>query len=647
LLAHHSARAQTVNYGDLEELFGEPVTTSATGKPQKVSEVPINMEILTQDDIRRSGVDSLPDLLQFVTGLNFRRSSVNDGEVGLRGYDQPWNPRLLVLVNDRPVYEDFYGDVVWAALPVQLDEIRQVEIVKGPNSALFGFNAASGVINIVTDDPLLDDTNAITARAGTQSLAEGSAVATFKDGRTMGARLSVGGMSAHEFSTAETSTGSPQGLLRPRNGTVNLDSRWQVAPGVLVSLEGNSGTMRRNFPADGTPEDDRTSTIRGRMQASTDYGVVDLDIYRTAWHIHYEGSQAQIAENAATDARLSDLFLLGKDHTIRLNVEYKNNVADGQFFNGSTIGYNVYSVGGMWNWQIMPRLSLTNAGREDYLSLYEDGGILPQTGLTPNDFNNRTLSAFSFNSGLVYHPGDDDVMRLMASRGYQLPSLDDLGQQITRPGAILVGSPFLSPTAVLNYEADYDHTFRSLGTVLRTAVFRQFNSHLFGYDVNAPIPYGSTLLYQSQNFGSSRELGFEIGLHGEKKVPFRWNLSYSFATIKDSVYPTIAPGAYTSFSEGTPKHSVYAGIGYSFDRWDLDALARWQSAITDYRYNAVLGYAPVALKNYVTANLHVGYHLTDHLTLGATAEQFNQARIWERASVPDQRRFIASVTAQF
>jgi iron complex outermembrane receptor protein len=60
--------AQSVDYGALEQLFGEPVTTSATGKPQKASEVPANMEIITQEDIRRSGADNIPDILQFITG---------------------------------------------------------------------------------------------------------------------------------------------------------------------------------------------------------------------------------------------------------------------------------------------------------------------------------------------------------------------------------------------------------------------------------------------------------------------------------------------------------------------------------------------------------------------------------------------------
>jgi outer membrane receptor for ferrienterochelin and colicins len=65
--------AQSVDYGALERLFGEPVTTSAAGWPQKVSAAPANMVIITQDDIRRSGANNIPDVLRFVAGLDVRR----------------------------------------------------------------------------------------------------------------------------------------------------------------------------------------------------------------------------------------------------------------------------------------------------------------------------------------------------------------------------------------------------------------------------------------------------------------------------------------------------------------------------------------------------------------------------------------------
>jgi len=96
------AGAQSMDYAALERLFREPVTTSATGSPQRASDVPANMEIISADDIRRSGADNIPDILQFVAGVDVRRYGVAQAEVAIRGYDQPGSPRLLVLIDQWP-----------------------------------------------------------------------------------------------------------------------------------------------------------------------------------------------------------------------------------------------------------------------------------------------------------------------------------------------------------------------------------------------------------------------------------------------------------------------------------------------------------------------------------------------------------------
>src|SRR5882724_6237834 len=150
-------RAQTIDYGALEQLFGEPVTTSATGSPQRATEVPANMEIITADEIRRSGAYDIPGVLRHVLGVDVMQWTSDNADVGLRGYDQAFSPRVLVLIDGRQVYADHYGYTPWAAIPVELGAIRQIEVVKGPNSALFGFNAVSGVVNIITYNPLYDD----------------------------------------------------------------------------------------------------------------------------------------------------------------------------------------------------------------------------------------------------------------------------------------------------------------------------------------------------------------------------------------------------------------------------------------------------------------------------------------------------------
>jgi outer membrane receptor for ferrienterochelin and colicins len=173
LSAAAPAWAQTVDHTAFEQMFGEPVTTSAIGKPQRASEVPVEMDIITADDIRRSGATNIPDVLRFIAGLDVRQYGMEDAAVGIRGYNTALNPRVLVLLDGRQVYHDDYGLTAWPLIPVVLSAIRQIEIIKGPNSALYGFNAVSGVINIVTYDPLLDKVNGFRVSGGSRGEAYG------------------------------------------------------------------------------------------------------------------------------------------------------------------------------------------------------------------------------------------------------------------------------------------------------------------------------------------------------------------------------------------------------------------------------------------------------------------------------------------
>ena len=93
------ALAQSFDRNALEDMFGEPVTTSATGQPQRASEVPADMEIVTAEQIRRTGADTLPDVLRFVAGIDVRQYGLQDASVGIRGYDTALNPRVLVLLD--------------------------------------------------------------------------------------------------------------------------------------------------------------------------------------------------------------------------------------------------------------------------------------------------------------------------------------------------------------------------------------------------------------------------------------------------------------------------------------------------------------------------------------------------------------------
>jgi outer membrane receptor for ferrienterochelin and colicins len=658
-----SASSQQIDIGALEQLFGEPVTTSATGKPQRASDVPANMEIITQDDIRRSGAASIPDALQFVTGVDVRRYGLADAEVGIRGYNQAYNPRLLVLVNGRQVYSEDFGHVSWPTIPVQLEEIRQIEVIKGPNSALYGFNAVSGVINIITYDPLRDRVNAATLRGGTQDYVGGSVVGTGRIGDDVGLRLSAGGFRAHDFEFgSHAPVDAVERNLSPLIGTFNIDARARVAPGIETFIEASMGDSRfaeKVFTDTFDTIFSRTNSLRLGVNADTRIGLLSLSAYRNEQLNSVEAASLSGLANWVNEdvyvVQASDLVKLGTDHTVRVGLEYRNNAIRAPGFVRGTIGYEVYAASLMWDWAIAPRLSLTNAVRVDDLYLSYSGSTAPGSGFSAEDYNHAGFAVPSFNSGLVFKATDIDTLRLTVARGVQVPSLVDFGLQFPASQfspAVVAGNPNVHPSTVDNVEFDYDRAVPVIGSTMRTALFAQRTRDIISEPFAAtPIigPLGLPVLLTT-NVGGSDAVGMEIGIKGHSTSGFRWNASYAFVeTTDDTVlsHGTVGTNP-VDFGHSVPRHVLTAGIGYTRERLELDLMGRWQSSYRDFQTTATGPFLePIEIRNYLTLNAHVGYRLTDNLSLGFTAQQFNRSHLLQAAGPPLDRRLFVSVTTQF
>ncbi len=553
------------------------------------------------------------------------------------------NARLLVLVNGRQVYQDDYGYVAWQAIPVELDEIRQIEVVKGPNTALFGFNAVSGVINIITYDPLFDTVNTLTARTGTQNLAEGSVVATVHPLEHTGVRVSIGGEMAREFANpfASLVTASP-----PRRGSVSADAKAQLTPGVEMTLsvsETSSSAMGEWPDAFLWNPYLRTNSVRAGFTADSPIGTLGLNVYRNELFIDSVilGNSVPL-RNVVYVIQASDIVKLGADHTLRFGLEYRDNdlVDLGFPFIGGRVGYQVFAASAMWDWQITPALSFTNAVRGDYVTLDRSG---PPTfnGFTDANYNGRRIFEPSFNTGLVWQVSGSDTIRLMAARGVGMPSLIDFSN-------VLGGNPYINPTVVNNYEIDYDRQLPFLNSVLRTALYYQTNRDLtITLDGPQTNPY---LAPPSGNIGSADEFGFEIGIKGHSDSGFRWNGSYSLANVTEHVITNqgAIPDAGFDYMKGTPRHVIILGGGYARDKWELDVLARWQSEYRDYfRPNLVLPPQTMLIHDYITVSARAAYKVRESLVLAVSAQQLNAATLRTTAALPVERRVIASVTVHF
>jgi iron complex outermembrane receptor protein len=658
------AQAQSVNYGQLEQFFGEPVTTSATGSPQKATDAPANMEIINADEIRRSGATNIPDILSFVSGLDVRHYSNGQTDVSVRGYDQPGSPRLLVMVNGRQVYSDDFGYTSWDSIPVQLDEIRQIEVIKGPNSALFGFNAVGGVINIITYDPLNDSVNSVTARGGTDGYGGGSAVGTFHWNDQAGLRLSVGGYRDSESSQRnQPAADAPFYDGTPYARSFAADGRLQIAPGILATLEGTSSQSEHAMmlPTSGLMDTVvyRNNSLKAGLAADTSLGLINVLAYRNDQHFTALGPTGGFyLDNVSYVAQANDLFKVGTDNTFRIGAEYRNNSLTSQTIMDGTTGYQVYSGSAMWNWQISPAIALTNSLRLDHLTLSRTDPVQPLSPYSVAQYDSASLTEPSFNSGLVYKLTDEDTVRLLASRGVQAPSLLDFAFQLPiHAGPYTIGdsagNPDTNAATVTNFEADYDRAIPELHSTIRTAAYYQQTRDVINPAFNGepiylrltPLPYVVT---ETQNIGSSKAAGGEIGIKGEN-AGWRWHASYSLIKISDSLSLNYSPATPypVGFSRGTPEHSIVAGFGYTTGKWEMDLDSRWQSSFTDFATNAKGVLYAQTIDNYFTGNVRVGYSIIDAVQLAVTAEQLTQASIVETAGLPSDRRVLFSVNAKF
>ncbi|PHY14066.1 hypothetical protein CSW58_01705 [Caulobacter sp. B11] len=403
-----TASAQSIDYGAMEQLFNEPVTTSATGSPQRSTEAPVAMEIISAADIKRSGATDLPTLLSRVSGLDVLNAGGAAADISVRGYDRSMSPRLLVLINGRQVYLDHYGYTAWATLPVQLEEIRQIEVVKGPNSALFGFNAVGGVVNIITFNPKYDNVGSVTVRAGMGGHEEISAVKTFKLGDKFSARLSAGAVQMDEW---KNTVGVVSNLLTdPARVSANLDTLTQLTDKTELRVEGSwSNVQISEMLSNNTysPTKYVTSSVKAAVASETKFGTLELSAYRNMLAAkHMVAGQLAKFDNEITVVSAQNLFKLGAQHTFRVGGEYRHNEVNTAPIGGAQIAYDVLAVSGMWTWAISDKLSTTAAVRYDKLDLERTGVFPVAFPMANNALWDRSIKETSYNLGLVYRPSD-------------------------------------------------------------------------------------------------------------------------------------------------------------------------------------------------------------------------------------------------
>jgi len=169
--------SQGAQAADEDIFFNElPVVATVSRLPQRLADAPTSVTVIDRETLRAMPIRDLNDILRLVPGFQTYPNTTETGRVVYHGLtDEEFSPRLQVLVDGRSMYSPaFRGGVNWALIPVALEDIERIEVVRGTNAVSYGSNAFLGVVNIVTTDPSLTRGVSVGVRHGNQNVRDHS-----------------------------------------------------------------------------------------------------------------------------------------------------------------------------------------------------------------------------------------------------------------------------------------------------------------------------------------------------------------------------------------------------------------------------------------------------------------------------------------
>jgi len=649
--------AQAVDYQALQETMGEPVTTSVTGKPQRASETPASIEIITRDQIAHSPAHDVPGLLKSYAGVDVNRWLAGQSDVAVRGGVQTYNPRLLVLVNGRQVYLDHYGMTNWNLLGVQLEEIQQIELVRGPATALFGFNAASAVINIITVSASQGPSFVTTGEVGSRNYSRLSAVATLPLGHDVGLRVSAGHQRENElhFPSDQAPPTDARGVKRDE-----VDATLEASPGVRTHVTINGGYSTNHqlelWPTQVATRQDYEAMVAGlRADRDTGWGSLTggvyanwLDVHFGAVHSGTTNFEAAQLKNRIVVANAAMLIRLGLNNMLRLGTEYRNNQLKGEALFTPRVLYGVWSGSAMLDLHPTDKLVLTFAGRLDHFSLGTRGAIRLPAANELSDYD-RTFVRPSFNAAALFQLGTGQL-RINGGLGYQIPSLIDLGVRIPiapipgLPPLLLAGSPTFDPVAVWSGEIGYTQPLADKAKLDVTAFYTKTKDAIASPGVNLTLTPsmigGLSLVSHFLNAGSFRTAGAEVSLAGTIGAHLDWRANYTFTDTNQNIEPldvvALAP------RNTTARHKANLEVGYRQDRWFATTVLRYTSSTQQLSDNLVGDLALFHVKSALAWDQKIGIQI-GRATLTLTGENITGANGATGSPIPADRRFLFGV----
>ncbi len=605
------APSQEAQDPDRPVSFEEQLVVTASRTDQQLVNAPASVSLITNETLQSTPGTNVGDLLRAVPGINITQLSARDINLTTRGATSTLATSQLALVDGRSVYLDFFGMVMWDLVPSQTNEIKQIEVIRGPASAVWGANAMSGVVNVITMSP--------------RELAATGAGSSF----TIGAGF---------FDRDATGDDNGTGALFYVNGThaEAVNDRWsyKISAGYFGqdALPRPTGTIDNAFNTP-YPTYQNSGTKQPKFDARVDYEMENSG--RLVFSGGVAGTEGMIYSGIGPfdiDSGSTLTYVSGRYEKNGRRIGFFTNILNGDAVNLLSrditgaflpLGFDTttFDVDASEVRAIGTRHALTYGGNFRYNAFditiapdgdnRSEGGAFIQDEIFLNDrfrwvvgtrldkFSSIDNWVLSPRTTLMYKPSPNQTVRASFNRAFRAPSFINNNLSVTllnqaNLSAIspalsqfvfpfrAVGNPDLDQETMTAYELGYTGVLGRRATVQAAVYWNHTDDAIFFTQAasytpaNPPVtwppqiptfviglipPPGLPSLFTYQNLGTVNDKGIELGVEGVVNRYVNAVVNYSYQADPD------VEGFDPSETNFPANNRFNIGFNFNYDRY--------------------------------------------------------------------------------
>ena len=576
----------------LEELMAIQVT-SVSRMAVSLADAPSALQVLTDDDVRRSGASSIPEALRLANNLNVAQKNTHDWGISARGFNTDLANKLLVMIDGRTVYTPLFSGVRWDVQDILLEDLDRIEVISGPGGSVWGANAVNGVINITTKNA--KDTQGFYGEAGVRNQLKN--FSSLRYGGRLGPDVyfRVYGKFTDRAGEALASGAAAQDDSHLRQGGFRLDG--ETPAGARLTVQGDYYEGTEGMPAAGDSRVGGGNLLGRWSQVLPNGSDVSLQFYydRTYFRQPFAaglfGPAGFFSDDLGTyDVDFQQKFSLGQSHKMVWGLGYR--LTDDKTKDAPALGFDPPSL----------KQSLFSSFVQDQFLIESRTLLTVGTKLEHNDY-----TGFEFEPSIRLQREIENHQMIWAaiSRAVRTPSRID--RDILQPSqgqTILGGGKDFQSETVLAFEAGCR---AQLGKHLLGSVSFFYNEY---NDIRSLRPTAGTflpLLFANDLEGETH--GLEMAIKWDLQKWWRINAGYTLLNTNLHVRPGGVDLNNALNENSDPQNQI--ALGSSMDLpggLALDTQLRWVDTLHNNNSGTV-GTVP----SYLDLNVRIGFHLSDNI----------------------------------